>query len=430
MAGSLKLDGSEFLVKEGGQFKITNSELKLKSSGNTVVDSSGNALISESNGVVTMSDKMVPANSFMFRNKIINGGMKISQRGTSFNLVHDGTNSAYTLDRYKVVLGGLAAYECTVSQYSMSSSELNTTGHSKALKWETTTVETGGITGTKNAYVKQMIEAQSLQDLQYGTASAKSFTLSFYVKTDIVGTYSVFFYKADGTAKSYATTYTTTTTDWEKHTVTVPGNTDSAAGIVDDNGQGLWVLWQIGAGPSYTSGTQNSWANHTNSIFAAGHAQNGVMTTINSKWYLTGVQLEVGPSVTPFEHRPPGIELGLCQRYFQKLEYRSSWGAAGFGRIRSTTSKVITSLTYNHEMRIPPHTITLPTIGNAAGNITFLVGEGYPATHGSLEASYSTETYTSLLFQGFTQLGSEGEVAWAYVSGDPTPAIFKLDAEL
>ena len=112
------------------------------------------------------------------------------------------------------------------------------------------------------------------------------------------------------------------------------------------------------------------------------------------------------------------------------MEYRSSWGAAGFGRIRSTTSKVITSLTYNHEMRIPPHTITLPTIGNAAGNITFLVGEGYPATHGSLEASYSTETYTSLLFQGFTQLGSEGEVAWAYVSGDPTPAIFKLDAEL
>ena len=127
MAGSLKLDGNEFLVKEGGQFKITNSELKLKSSGNTVVDSSGNALISESNGVVTMSDKMVPANSFMFRNKIINGGMKISQRGTSFNLVHDGTNSAYTLDRYKVVLGGLAAYECTVSQYSMSSSAVSYT---------------------------------------------------------------------------------------------------------------------------------------------------------------------------------------------------------------------------------------------------------------------------------------------------------------
>ena len=81
-------------------------------------------------------------------------------------------------------------------------------------------------------------------------------------------------------------------------------------------------------------------------------------------------------------------------------------------------------------MRIPPHTITLPTIGQAAGNITFLVGEGYPAMHGDVEASYSTETYTSLLFQGFTQLGSQGEVAWAYVTGTPPIAIFKLDAEL
>ena len=313
-----------------------------------------------------------------FRNRIINGGMKISQRGTSFNFVHDGTSSGYSLDRYKVVLGGLAAYECTVSQYSMSSSELNTTGHSKALKWETTTVETGGITTTKNAYVKQIIEAQSLQDLQYGTASAKSFTLSFYVKTDITGTYSVVFYKADGTARGYGTTYTTTTTDWEKHTVTVPGDTDSAAEIVDDNGQGIWVIWQIGAGPTYTSGTANSWANFTNSIWAAGHAQNGVMTTSNAKWY----QLEVGTVATPHEHRPIGMELTLCQRYFTKShnsELVAGSSATGGGAINVFVPSTGTGyfgvyVPFPVEMRNDP-TITLFDSSNASGKV-FKGGDG------------------------------------------------------
>ena len=157
MAGEFKVNGVSFATESGGTLTVNNSKVRLPSSGNGIEDSSGNSVLSESGGNVSLTAKnatvtgdFVPSNSLMFRNKVINGGMKLSQRGTSFNFVHDGTtlwggaSSGYTLDRFQFNtsnIGGADTYDGTISQYSMSAAELNTTGHSKALKLLTGTAE-------------------------------------------------------------------------------------------------------------------------------------------------------------------------------------------------------------------------------------------------------------------------------------------------
>ena len=175
----------------------------------------------------------------MFRNKIINGGMQISQRGTSFSFAHDGTTSGHTLDRFQFVTGNTDEYDCTVSQYSMSASDLNTTGHSNALKVLTGTAESA-IANDEEVHISYKIEAQDLQDLQYGTAAAKTVTLSFWVKSSVTGTYAVTGYKDDSTTRIINRTYTIDSANtWEKKTISIVGDTDSTGSIVNDNGEGL-----------------------------------------------------------------------------------------------------------------------------------------------------------------------------------------------
>ena len=254
-----------------------------------------------------------------FRNKVINGGMKISQRGTTFSFAYNGTTAAYTLDRFKFQIANPDNYSGTVTQYSMSAAELNTTGHSKALKVLTGTAESA-IANDEMANVQQKIEAQDLQDLQYGTASAKTVTLSFWVKSSITGTFAFTLYKPDTTARVINNTYTINTADtWEKKTISIVGDTDSSASIVNDNGTGLALYWGLASGSNYDGSSSTSWTNYSEAYFLGGHAQDGVITTAGADWYITGAQLEIGTSSTPFEHRPIGTELSLCQRYYEVI---------------------------------------------------------------------------------------------------------------
>ena len=259
-----------------------------------------------------------------FRNKVINGAMQIAQRATSTNFAHDGTTSGHTLDRFQFVTGDTDEYDCTVSQYSMSASDLNTTGHSNALKVLTGTAESA-IANNEQVHISYKIEAQDLQDLQYGTAAAKTVTLSFWVKSSVTGTYAVTGYKDDSTTRIINRTYTIDSANtWEHKKITIVGDTDSTGSIVNDNGEGLRIVWALASGSDFNSSSSTSWTNYSNAHFLGGHVQNGVITTSSADWYLTGVQLEIGTSSTPFEHRPIGTELSLCQRYYQKNQYYSS----------------------------------------------------------------------------------------------------------
>ena len=401
-----------------------------------IVDGSGNTVISESNGKVTLNnttlgDSIVPNSSFMFRNKIINGGMKISQRGTSFAFAHDGTINGYTLDRFFLDLYNTPdQYDCTVSQYSMSATEISATGHTKALKLLT------GNTGAETEVAADeffrfyyIAEGQDVQDFLHGTTSAKTATLSFWTKSSVTGTFGLGIYRpvSSGNARMINLSYTINAVDtWEKKTILIVGDTGGAT-IPNDNTAGLYINWQLASGSDWYSGASTSWGDYATTRLMGNHS-NALITTNNANWYLTGVQLEIGTVATPFEHRPISMELSLCQRYYQKIQYKQYWGNSGFGRIRQNTGRPHIMITLLQEMRDIPNEVTIPPIGSTAGKITFLVNEGYPSLHGRLEDYYETPTTVEFQFIEFSSLGSQNQVSWAYVTGGPVA--FRFGAEL
>ena len=247
------------------------------------------------------------------RNIIINGGMQVAQRGTSLAMAHDGTNSSFLIDRWRIALNGTDQLDGTYAQ--VADHPLGGTGTS--LKWTTGTAESA-IASDEYGYIGQIIEAQNLQHLRYATSNAETVTLSFYVKSSITGTFAVGFYKPDTSTRIFNKTYTIDSANtWEKKTLTFVGDTDSSAGIANDNGQGIWVSWHLVAGSDYDSGDATSgWTDYANNKWASGQATDAVVTTAGATFQITECQLEVGEQATPFEHRSFGGELALCQRYF------------------------------------------------------------------------------------------------------------------
>ena len=294
-----KINGTTFVSETGGVLSVDAQSInatKIKVNGTTVIGA---------------------ASGFMFRNKIINGGMKISQRGTSFAFAHDGTTSDYILDRFKINLHNTDEYDCTVSQYSMTAAEINTTGHTKALKLLTGTAEST-ILFDEFARCEYKPEGQDVQDFIHGTASAKTATLSFWVKSSITGDFgfNIYRYVSSGSGRSINLSYTINAANtWEKKTISIVGDTGGAT-IPNGNTSGLLLIWQLATGSNFNSTASNSWSDYVGTRLMNSNKSDAVITTAGADWYLTGVQLEEGTVATPFEHRPIGMELGLCQRYF------------------------------------------------------------------------------------------------------------------
>jgi hypothetical protein len=266
-------------------------------------------------GNLTVSGDFVPSTALSHRNIIINGAMNVAQR-SSLAFAHDGNTSGYSqVDRYQLTINTLSEWDGTMTQHTMTQAELNTTGFGKALKLTTGTAESS-ITSADALYFSQRIEAQNLQHLQYGTAGAKTITLSFWVKTSVTGTYAVGLYKPDGTSRNITAAYTTSGTGWEYKTLTFAGDTGAGGTIDNNNGTGLYLTWHLASGPSYDSSPNTSWGNYASANWAGLHAQDGTVTTASATFYITGVQLELGSNATPFEHRSYGEELARCQRYY------------------------------------------------------------------------------------------------------------------
>ena len=248
------------------------------------------------------------------RNLLINGAMQIAQRGASTSFAHDGTTSGYSPDRWQMSLGGThEQLDGTVAQ--VADNPLGGTG--KSLKWTTGTPESS-YDADEYAYFTQKVEAQNLNHIQNGNSNAKKLTLSFYVKSSITGTYAVGLYKPDNTGRIFNKTYTISSANtWEKKSVTFVGDT-AGGGIVNDNGQGLWVSWHLAVGSNYSGGDSTSgWSNYSNDRWATGQAAN-VMTTASATWQMTECQLEVGDGASEFEHLSFAEELPLCQRYYYR----------------------------------------------------------------------------------------------------------------
>ena len=237
------------------------------------------------------------------RNIIMNGAMQVAQRGTS-----SSSNGYQTIDRWDATASGMDQLAFTQKQVSDSPNE----GYSYSYEVDITTAETAQA-GDEYMRVQHIIEAQNLQHLAYGTSSAKSTTLSFWVKAKQTGTYAVNFYSSDG-SRHISRTYTISAeATWEHKTVTIPGDTGGT--INNDNGSGIHLAFILIADSGYVSADSTSWGGYSDSGYAYGHNVNMGSSTDNY-WKITGVQWEVGAEGTAFEHRSFGEELALCQRYF------------------------------------------------------------------------------------------------------------------
>jgi|TARA_S200002703_G_scaffold154724_1_gene157999 hypothetical protein len=270
-------------------------------------------------GTITGSDLAsgTIANQSAFKNIFINGDMSINQRGTVTGI----NTNVYTLDRWNTE-GDDATL--TVSQ---DTSVPSAQGFGKSLKIAVTTAN-ASVAASDEQKILQRIEGQFLQQLLFGTSSAKSFTLSFWVKSNITGTYGMQFQNDDNNKVQTATYSISSADTWEKKTITISG--DTASGFDNDANRSFRVIWWLAAGSNFTSNNASSgaWIARSSNIdsIAYGHAVNVTSSTSNT-FYLTGCQLEVGTSASDFEFLPVDVTLRRCQRYY----WRNNGANSAFG---------------------------------------------------------------------------------------------------
>jgi hypothetical protein len=305
--------------------------------------------------------KILPAGQSQFagsRNLVTNGAMTIAQRGTS--AVAAASGNYPSIDRIK-------CYESTDGAFTLEQSTTVPSGQgfSNSAKFVVTTADTSLAAG-QYAQATQVIEAQNLQHLNYGTSSAKTLTLSFWCRSSKTGTYCITIVKEDSTATHYVKEFSISSADtWEKKTITIEpdSNITAAAGaIANDNGAGLYVYWNFAQGSTYTGATDNTWSTNTNH-FATTNQVNWMDSTSND-FYLTGVQMEIGSTATDFEHRSYGDELARCQRYYYKADMNgvgSSWHP---NSLSSGTGYLIEKVYYPVAMRANPTGTTTATSGS------------------------------------------------------------------
>jgi hypothetical protein len=241
---------------------------------------------------------------FGFRNRIINPGMVIDQRNAGAAVT---ANGAFPVDRYQVSNTSDGAYSAQQDSSAPA-------GFVNSVRVTTTTAD-ASLTTTQQLAFRHIIEGLNVADLGWGTASAQTVTLSFWVRSSLTGTFGGSLQNSAAN-RSYVFTYTISAANtWEQKTITVPGDTTGT--WLTTNGRGIVIWFGLGVGPS-TSGTAGSWsASELNSATGAV----SVIGTLSATWFITGVQLEKGSTATSFDYRPYGTELQLCQRYFHKPNF-------------------------------------------------------------------------------------------------------------
>jgi len=263
------------------------------------------AIVDSSNGNTTTINGATPtAYNTMGKNRIINGAMEIDQRNAGASVSVDN-GASYTLDRY-------LCQDNTDGSFSVQRSTTAPTGFVNSLL-VTITGTDSSLTTTQFGRVVQRIEGTSVSDLAWGTASAKSVTLSFWVRSSVTGTFGGSLNNSDGN-RIYAFTYTISSANtWEQKTVTVAGDTTGT--WLTTTGTGIELNFGLGVGPD-RSVTAGSWG--TSLAYGTTGATN-LFATSGATLYITGVQLEAGSVATEFERRPYGMELELCMRYYELI---------------------------------------------------------------------------------------------------------------
>ena len=238
------------------------------------------------------------------RNIIINGAMEVAQRGTSFTL--ENNSAKYPVDRIFIQDVNSSAGEATVSQSTTAPTDFK-----NSLKIDVTTADTA-LVAADQYKIEYRIEGQDIAHLNFGTSSAKTVTLSFYIRSNKTGNTSVALLN-NGNDRAYVATFTIDSANtFERKEITIEG--DQSGTWLDTNGIGLRLRWGS-YGSTYQTSSVNQWVG--SQVMSTDSSPINFFDSTDNELYITGLQLEVGSQATPFEHRSFGEELALCQRYFQ-----------------------------------------------------------------------------------------------------------------
>ncbi len=248
------------------------------------------------------------------RNLVINGDMRVAQRGTSKTSIT--TAGYYTVDRMQTEIQNAGTWTMTQSD-DVPTGE----GFTKSFKYDCTTADTS--LGVSDYFIQRYsFEGTDLQRLMYGTSDAKPVTVSFYIKSNKTGTYVCELQQlaTDGTYPRSGKSFTIDSANtWERKAITINGNT--AKFIPDSTARGLDIMIWMAAGTNFTSGTfnaGNSWT--TDNSERVGALTVNIADNTANEILFTGLQMEIGTSATEFEHgRSFAEELQICKRYFQNI---------------------------------------------------------------------------------------------------------------
>ena len=329
--------------------KVNKIEHTSTTDGGVSIDSSGNVTLPANTKVGTQN--LPSAGPLSNRNLVINGAMRVAQRGTS------STVSTYgAVDRFRPSFNNVGV---TQSQETLSSGDPYNEGFRYFNRYSNTSVSSAASTYIE---IFTKIEAQDIAGSGWDYSSTSSYiTISFWVRSSLAGTYYSVLRSLDGTNKYYSKAFTLSANTWSKVTYSAPGHSDLA--FANDNGEGLRVHVIPYYGTDYTdnSVSTDTWFTLSGGNHMPDYLQNWA-NTASATFDITGVQLEVGAVATPFEHRSYGDELARCQRYYQQIDGTSAYTLYGAGRAGSATN-----------FRVPVFLRTtmraVPTIGSS-GNFT------------------------------------------------------------
>ena len=341
-----------------------------------------------------------PGTTTGFKNRIINGAMVIDQR----NAGASSTTVAYTVDRWSYYAGGVNG-KFTWGQNLNSVTP--PTGFTNYLGFQSTSAYTPNPADRFGVY--QAIEGFNTADLAWGTANAKTVTLSFQVYSSLTGTFAGFLQNSS-TGRNYGFTYTISSANtWTPISVTIPGDTTGT--WLTNNGVGVQVNFSIGVGSSQL--IPLGWS-ATAGFGVSGQVQ--VVSTSGATWYVTAVQLEVGTTATNFDFRSIGTEFMLCQRYFWKAVNPHLSGVA-------SSSSLVNRLGAS----FPVTMRTSPTV-TYSGTIQTYDGSG-SGTITSASSLYSNQSFFEIDASLATGTTAASRSIIAYVDASIT-GYFSISAEL
>ena len=408
--GSLLIKGDAInLGSASGEYYVRafeNADVQIRYNNSTKIQTTNTGAVVT--GILTATsfsgsgEGLTRTTQYSHRNVIINGDAKVSQRATTQGSITSG--GYYAVDRWYVTMDTAGTW--TMYQDADVPSGY---GFSKSVSLDVNTANTSLSAGSR-AMLSYRLEGQDVQRFCKGTANAKKYALSFWVKCGKTGTYVLELFDHDN-SRHICKTYTISSANtWEQKKLIFDNETSNAFG--NDNGKSLELQFYLAAGSNYTSGTlATSWASNTNANRAVG--QVNVADSTSNKYFLTGVQMEEGQIATPFEHRSHHDELLRCYRYYNKKN-------PAYGRI----GHMYTGSNIAFTMDLPCEMRASPTITNEGG--LYFARQNGVALGLTGIGHGSTATTTARIALDVNSNGSAGNTAFIWAGN----TFYILDAEL